>query len=155
MDRADHGMHSHRLLEDQASDQPVGLAQIAQICHLQLRRRHATFGAPNGGYSRLGQTSRDHGVWRAGSDARSIAESERVLPYCPDRSADARSDSHVLGPGVLATGKRLVALQVGVGSLPVCHDRSRNRSQGRLQVNWPAGLRAWLLALPRRATSGC
>ena len=36
-------------------------------------------------------------------------------------------------------------------SRPGCHDRS----QGRLQVNWPAGLRAWLLALPRRAISGC
>ena len=47
----------------------------------------------------------DHGVGaRAGSDARSIAESERVLPCCPDRSADARSDGHVLGPGGLATG---------------------------------------------------
>ena len=47
----------------------------------------------------------DHGVGaRAGSDARSIAESERVLPCYLDRSADARSDGHVLGPGGLATG---------------------------------------------------
>ena len=36
-------------------------------------------------------------------------------------------------------------------SCPVCRDRSR----GRLRVNWPAGLRAWLLALPGRAISGC
>jgi hypothetical protein len=56
-------------------------------------------------------------VWRAGSDARSIAESERVSLCCPDRSADARSDGHVLGTGVLATGKRMVALQAGVGSV--------------------------------------
>jgi len=41
-----------------------------------------------------------------GSEARSIAGSERVSPGCPDRSADARSDGHVPGPGVPATGKR-------------------------------------------------
>jgi hypothetical protein len=40
-------------------------------------------------------------------------------------------------------------------SRPVCRDRSRDRSQGRLQMNWLAGLRALLLALPRRAISGC
>ena len=52
----------------------------------------------------------------------------------------------------LATGKRLAA---PAGSFPVRHDRSRNRTQGRLQVSRPAGLRVWRLALRRRATSGC
>jgi len=40
-----------------------------------------------------------------------------VLPCGPDRSADARSEGHVLGPGVLATGKRLAAPEAGTGSL--------------------------------------
>src|SRR5215471_12055866 len=53
-----------------------------------------------------------------GSDATSIAESEEVSPRFPDRSADARSAGHVPGPGVLATGKRLVAPAVGAGSSP-------------------------------------
>jgi len=62
----------------------------------------------------------------------------------------------VLGPGALATGERLVAPEAGAGFLvPVCRDRSGNRGQGRLQVNWLAGLGAWLLALPRRAISRC
>ena len=56
-------------------------------------------------------------MWHAGSDARSITESERVLPCCPDRSTDARSEGYVLGPGVLATGKRLAAPKAGTGSL--------------------------------------
>jgi len=41
--------------------------------------------------------------------------SERVSPCCPDRSADARSDGHVLGPGGLTTGKRLAAPEAGSG----------------------------------------
>ena len=77
-----------------------------------------------------------------GSDATSIAESEEVSPRFPDRSADARSAGHVLGPGVLATGKRLAALAVRAGSSPSASSR-------------PTGPRAWRLTLPRRATSGC
>ena len=53
-----------------------------------------------------------------GSDATSIAGSEGVSPRSPDRSADARSAGHVLGPGVLAAGKRLAAPVVGAGSCP-------------------------------------
>ena len=53
----------------------------------------------------------------------------------------------MLGPGVLATGKRLAA---PAGSFPVRPGRSRNRTHGRLQLSRPAGLRAWRLILPRR-----
>ena len=52
-----------------------------------------------------------------GSGAASIAEPEVVSPRSLGRSADARSDGHVLGPGVLATGKRLAAPEAGAGSL--------------------------------------
>ena len=56
-----------------------------------------------------------HGLWRAGVGRDVDRGIGGGSPRSSDRSADARSGGHVLGPGVLATGKRLVA---SAGSSP-------------------------------------
>ena len=60
----------------------------------------------------------DYGVLRAGVGRDIDRGIGGVSPRSPDRSADARSAGHVLGPVALAAGKRLAAPVVGAGSCP-------------------------------------
>lgn len=131
-------------------DRTFVLAHLGRISWSAARTRRSADLAPGADQPRSRSvTITVYGV--PGPDATSIAESEGVSPRSPDRSADARSDGHVLGPGVPATGKRLAA---PAGSSPsamiaaVPHPRPAPGAR-------PAGLRAWRLTLPRRATSGC
>jgi hypothetical protein len=76
--------------------------------------------------SRLEKTNResriaerdDYGVWRAGVGRGIDRGIGGASPRSPDRSADARSAGHVLGPVALAAGKRLASPVVGAGSCP-------------------------------------
>ena len=78
---------------------------------LWLRSRSVTAAPTTAGNDR----ARSGGSRAPGRPA-AIAESERLSPCCPDRSADARSDGHVLGPGGLTTGERLAAPEADAGS---------------------------------------